>query len=143
MRLPSVKMVSSVFAGDVRSKFPQLYFLTLMIVSIGCNHKDPNSQNSSDSGSKNKKLIDYFSNDTLIDTGLPDVKYFASKLSFSRNYLSDLLNKYAGKSTQEHIHLQLVDKAKTLLWGTEQSVSEIAFALGFEHPSHFTKIFKT
>jgi AraC-like DNA-binding protein len=36
----------------------------------------------------------------------------------------------------------LVDKAKALLWGTERSISEIAYDLGFEHPSHFTKLFK-
>jgi len=88
-------------------------------------------------------LTDYFSQDTLIETGLPDVKYFASKLNLSPNYLSDLLNKYTGKTTQEHIHLKLIDEAKSLLWSTDQSISEIAYLLGFEHPSHFTKIFKS
>jgi AraC-like DNA-binding protein len=88
-------------------------------------------------------LSDYFAKDTLIDTGLPNVKYFASELNLSPNYLSDLLNRFTGKTTQEHIHLRLIDKAKSLLWGTEHSISEIAYELGFEHPSHFTKIFKT
>jgi len=88
-------------------------------------------------------LNDYFAKDTLIETGLPNVKYFASELNLSPNYLSDLLNRFTGKTTQEHIHLRMVDKAKSLLWSTEQSISEIAYDLGFEHPSHFTKIFKT
>ncbi|MEJ0103822.1 MAG: helix-turn-helix transcriptional regulator [Bacteroidota bacterium] len=35
-----------------------------------------------------------------------------------------------------------MDKAKTLLWSTEKSISEITYDLGFEHPSHFTKLFK-
>jgi len=87
-------------------------------------------------------LIDYFAQESLIDARLPDVKYFASQLHLSANYLSDLLKKYTGQSTQEHIHLKLVDKAKGLLWGTEKPVSEIAYDLGFEHPSHFTKLFK-
>ena len=78
----------------------------------------------------------------LIETGLPDVKYFAERLNLSPHYLSDLLRKYTGKTTQEYIHLQLVEKAKTLLWSTARSVSEIAYELGFEHPSHFTKLFK-
>ncbi|WP_179412243.1 helix-turn-helix domain-containing protein [Mucilaginibacter sp. E4BP6] len=88
-------------------------------------------------------LKDYFSQSTLIETGLPNVKYFASRLNLSPNYLSDLLNKFTGKTTQEHIHLELIDKAKSLLWGTNNSISEIAYGLGFEHPSHFTKIFKS
>jgi len=90
-----------------------------------------------------KMLKDHFSQNTLIETGLPNVKYFASRLNLSPNYLSDLLNKFTGKTTQEHIHLELIDKAKTLLWGTNNSISEIAYGLGFEHPSHFTKIFKS
>lgn len=87
-------------------------------------------------------LLEYFSKDSLINDGLPDVKYFASRLNLSADYLSDLLNRYTGKTTIEHIHLQLIDKAKSLLWSTEKNISEIAFELGFEHPSHFTKIFK-
>lgn len=87
-------------------------------------------------------LSDHFAQDSLIEAGLPDVKYFASQLHLSGNYLSDLLKKYTGQSTQEHIHLKLVDKAKALLWGTEKPISEIAYDLGFEHPSHFTKLFK-
>lgn len=87
-------------------------------------------------------LNDYFAQDTLIDIGLPDVKYFASDLNLSANYLSDLLHKYTRKTTQEHIHLKMIAKAKSLLWGTEKSISEIAYDLGFEYPSHFTKLFK-
>jgi len=87
-------------------------------------------------------LSDYFARDTLIESGIPDVKYFASRLNLSANYLSDLLRKYTGKSTQENIHLKLIDKAKSLLWSTENSIAEIAYDLGFEHPSHFTKLFK-
>lgn len=88
-------------------------------------------------------LTDYFSQDDLIGAGLPDVNYFATRMNLSSNYLSDLLKRYTGKTTQEHIHLQLVERAKLLLWGSDKSVSEIAYALGFEHPSHFTKVFKT
>jgi AraC-like DNA-binding protein len=87
-------------------------------------------------------LADYFAQESLIEAGVPDVKYFASRLHLSANYLSDVLHKYTGKGTQEHVHLRLVDKAKALLWGTERSISEIAYELGFEHPSHFTKLFK-
>ncbi|WP_324673594.1 helix-turn-helix domain-containing protein [Hymenobacter sp. GOD-10R] len=90
-----------------------------------------------------KLLKAYFAQETLIEAGLPDVKFFAAALHLSPHYLSDLLKRYTGKTTQEHIHLHLTDKAKALLWSTEKSISEIAYDLGFEHPSHFTKIFKT
>jgi len=88
-------------------------------------------------------LNEYFAQDTLIEKGLPDVKYFASRLNLSPNYLSDLLTKYTGKPTLEHIHLKMIEKAKSLLWSSDLAISEIAYHLGFEHPSHFTKIFKS
>jgi AraC-like DNA-binding protein len=87
-------------------------------------------------------LTAYFHQDSLVEAGLPSVGYFASQLHLSTSYLSDLLQKATGKSTVEHIHLELVEKAKSLLWGTENTISEIAYELGFEHPSHFTKVFK-
>jgi AraC-like DNA-binding protein len=88
-------------------------------------------------------LNDYFTQEKLSEARLPDVKFFAEQLNLSPNYLSDLLNRYTGKTTQEHIHLKLVATAKSLLWSTEKSISEIAYELGFEYPSHFTKVFKT
>jgi AraC-like DNA-binding protein len=90
-----------------------------------------------------KLLKDYFSQDSLIEKGLPQVSVFASGLNLSPNYLSDLLQKFTGKTTLEHIHLEVVNRAKSMLWGTDASISEIAYQLGFEHPSHFTKLFKT
>ena len=87
-------------------------------------------------------LKDYFNQSDLTEAGMPAVTYFSSRLNLSASYLSDLLQKFTGKSTMEHIHLELVEKAKSLLWGTENSISEIAYELGFEYASHFTKIFK-
>lgn len=88
-------------------------------------------------------LIDYFAQETLIETGLPHVNFFAAQLNLSPNYLSDLLQRYTGRTTQEHIHLKLVDTAKSVLWNTEKSIGEIAYELGFAYPSHFTKVFKS
>jgi AraC family transcriptional activator of pobA len=88
-------------------------------------------------------LKSYFTGDTLAAHGLPSVAYLADKLRVSPAYLTDLLHKTTGKTTQEYIHLELVERAKTLLWGTDKHVSEIAYALGFAYPSHFTKLFKS
>ena len=98
---------------------------------------------SNDTLEKFERLLnDYFAQPSLIESGVPDVGYFASRLNLSANYLADLLTKYTGKSTNEHIHLKLVDKAKSLLWSTDNTISEIAYNLGFEYPSHFTKVFR-
>ena len=63
-------------------------------------------------------------------------------MNFSPNYLTDLLKKETGKSTQELIHLYLIDLAKTRLLEPSDSISEIAYGLGFEYPQYFSKMFK-
>ena len=42
----------------------------------------------------------------------------------------------------EHIHIYLIAEAKNKLIGKDQSVSEIAYALGFENLSYFSRLFK-
>lgn len=88
-------------------------------------------------------LNTYFNSDLLEKEGIPTVKKCAEEMHLSPNYLSDLLKKETGKRTQEHIHLYLVDLAKNKLLSSSDSVSEIAYQLGFEYPAYFTKIFKS
>lgn len=88
-------------------------------------------------------LAGYFNSDQLQELGLPTVQYFADKLNVSPNYLSDMLRTMTGKSTQQHIHNKLIEKAKETLTTTNLSVGEIAYLLGFEHPQSFSKLFKS
>ena len=74
--------------------------------------------------------------------GLPSVKYCAEELNLSPNYLGDLLKQESGKSPIEHIHYHLIEKAKNLLLNSPDSISEIAYDLGFEQPPSFSKLFK-
>ncbi len=75
--------------------------------------------------------------------GLPTVQYIPDTLHVSPNYLSDMLRKLTGQSTQQHIHNKLIEKAKEILSTTTLSVSEIAYQLGFEYPQSFNKLFKS
>jgi AraC-like DNA-binding protein len=87
-------------------------------------------------------LQSYFDSDKPESQGLPSVKYCAEQMGYSPNYLSDLLKQETGKNTQEHIYFYLIEKAKTMLLGTEEPVYKIAQSLGFEYPQHFSKLFK-
>jgi AraC-like DNA-binding protein len=90
-----------------------------------------------------EQLFDnYFSSEQLKQSGVPTVKYFADRMNFSANYLSDMLRKDTGKSVQEHIQLRLIETAKEKLFDKNRSVSEIAYELGFEHPQNFSRLFK-
>jgi AraC-like DNA-binding protein len=87
-------------------------------------------------------ILDYFNSDKIKQHGIPSVTYCAEAMNLSPNYFSDLLKKETGKNTQEHIHYQLLEKAKTLLIGSNRSINEIAYELGFEYPQNFSKLFK-
>jgi AraC family transcriptional activator of pobA len=88
-------------------------------------------------------LIDYFDKEDLASSGLPTVQQVAEQLNVSPNYLSSLLKVLTGQNTQQHIHEKLIEKAKEKLSTTELSVSQIAYALGFEHSQSFSRLFKS
>jgi AraC-like DNA-binding protein len=87
-------------------------------------------------------LQDYFKSENLKEKGLPTVKYLADEVHLSASYLSDLLKKETGMNAQDHIHYYLIEEAKAILLSTDQSVGEVAYALGFEYPQYFSKLFK-
>lgn len=74
--------------------------------------------------------------------GVLSVKQCAQSLNLSTNYLSDLIKSETGISAKSHIQEYVIDLAKTKLLGSNDSVSEIAYSLGFEYPQGFNKLFK-
>lgn len=67
---------------------------------------------------------------------------FATGLSVHINYLNRALKETTGKPTSVHIAARITAEAKALLQHSEWSVSEIAYALGFEYPAYFNNYFK-
>ncbi|MDF7815618.1 helix-turn-helix transcriptional regulator [Hymenobacter sp. YC55] len=86
-------------------------------------------------------LRSYFAQDNELP--LPTVQHFADALHVSPAYLSDMLRTLTGQTTQQHIHHQLIEKAKHLLLTTSLSINETAFQLGFEYPHYFSRLFKS
>ncbi len=84
-----------------------------------------------------------FNHADLASRGIPTVQYLAGQLNVSPSYLSDMLRALTGQSAQQHIHDKLIEQAKEKLATTSLSVSEVAYALGFEHPQSFSRFFKT
>lgn len=87
-------------------------------------------------------MDEYFKSGELTVDGMPTVQYVAASLNLSAGYLSGLLKTLIGKSTQHYIQDKLIEHAKVQLSMTDQSVSEIAYGLGFEHPQSFSRLFK-
>ncbi|SFS83030.1 helix-turn-helix domain-containing protein [Mucilaginibacter polytrichastri] len=84
----------------------------------------------------------HFEGAGTVINGLPSPQDIATHLNVSQRYLSDMLKALTGKTTQQHIHLALIEKAKGLLNHTTLTTAEIAYHLGFEHPQSFNKLFR-
>ena len=85
----------------------------------------------------------YFSSEKPLTEGIPTVQFLSESLNISPSYLSDMLRSLTGMNAQQHIHHKLIEKAKERISTTDLTISEIAYELGFEHPSSFNKLFKS
>lgn len=87
-------------------------------------------------------LKNYYKTNELISSGPPTIEYLANGCHLSPNYLSDVLSKETGRSAKDHINDFLIEKAKNHLISSTDSVSAIAYSLGFNYPHYFSRIFK-
>ncbi len=87
-------------------------------------------------------LDEYFESALAEQDGLPTVKYFADKLCLSSNYFGDMFKKETGKSPQDYIQEKVIELAKERISDTADTVSQIAYSLGFQYPQHFCRLFK-
>lgn len=87
-------------------------------------------------------LDEYFDDPQKVCQGLPTVKYFAENCFLSPNYFGDLVKKETGRTPQEMIQSRVISAAKDRLLGSNDSISEISYSLGFQYSQHFNRFFK-
>ncbi|QQS51889.1 MAG: helix-turn-helix domain-containing protein [Bacteroidota bacterium] len=71
------------------------------------------------------------------------VSEYASKLHITSDYLNNVVKASIGKTAKEFIQERIILEAKRMGLHTDLSNKEIAFRLGFDDPSHFSKFFST
>lgn len=86
-------------------------------------------------------LKEYLASDRTKD-GLPTVNYFAEAANLTPGYFGDLIKKETGVTAQEIISRHIVERAKRRLSESTDDVSIVAYELGFQHPQHFSRMFK-
>lgn len=93
--------------------------------------------------SKLEALVNgYLSSDRPLREGLLTVKFCAEQLNLSANYFSDLIRSFTGQSALKYLHGKLIEFAKYRLAGSDKTINEVAYSLGFEYPQHFTRLFR-
>jgi len=73
---------------------------------------------------------------------MKQVAEYASVLSVSPSYLTDVVKKVSGYSASYHIQQRMVQEAKRLAMYSDASMKMVAYTLGFDDLSHFSKFFK-
>jgi AraC family transcriptional activator of pobA len=66
---------------------------------------------------------------------------YAAALNVSESRLRNACLSVAGQSPLQMVHTRILLEAKRQLFYTSKSVSEVAYALGFDDPAYFTRFF--
>lgn len=66
----------------------------------------------------------------------------ASALGVSKNYLTQIFHQELGISPWEYLNRYRIQQAKTMLRGTDASITAIASEVGFEDASYFGRVFR-
>lgn len=107
-----------------------------------------NRQYSIEGGSKCSHIVsrlehlldDYYTTGEQFSKGLPTVRFCADCLCIAPNYLGDLIRQETGDSVNHFIGRNIIRRAKNMLM-SGKSVAETAYALGFDFPSHLSRLF--
>ncbi|MBC7845354.1 MAG: AraC family transcriptional regulator [Flavobacterium sp.] len=67
---------------------------------------------------------------------------YAKKMFVSANTLNKIVKDLTGKTAKEIINDKVILESKKMLLYTSNDISEIAFTIGFDEPTHFIRFFK-
>lgn len=71
-----------------------------------------------------------------------DVAFYAEEMNITSNYLNKIVKNSLAMSARQYILTRIMSEAQLLLRLTEISISELAYALGFNDPNYFIRYFK-
>ena len=72
----------------------------------------------------------------------PDRDQLAAAVGMSADYLARLFRRHTGLSLRAFVRVQRMQKARRLLVAGRGNVSEVAYAMGYEDPLYFSRLFK-
>lgn len=136
------KKINSLYEAKEKmyEEFIRIYILELFYLVLSTSHETAESINITNQ----KNIILRF--EKLVEENYTTEhypKFYADKLAITANYLNFVCKNFSGKKAGEIIRDRVILEAKRLLVNSELSISQIAFQLGFEDNSYFTKFFKT
>ena len=71
------------------------------------------------------------------------INFYAKALSITPQYLATILKQVTGMSTNQWMHVMIIEKAKHLLLSENKNIQEVAKMLNYPDQSTFGKMFKS
>jgi AraC family transcriptional regulator, transcriptional activator of pobA len=135
--------IKKAFEGDHPFKF-DLIAANLKLLLIECNlYAVPSLDVNPQSMQSGRPLVKTFRE--LLNKHVYDwhkVNEYAEAMNISPDYLNNVIKSNIGKTAKEMIADRIILEAKRLGLHTQLSTKEIAYQLGYDDPSHFSKFFK-
>lgn len=96
-------------------------------------------QNSIKKYSLLENIFDYIENHILEEIGLNEI---INNCSVSQGHLSRVFKKQFNVSVMEYLHMRKIYMAKNYFCFTDLKITDVAFKLGYNESSYFSKVFK-
>mgnify|MGYP006271191255 CR=1 FL=1 len=71
-----------------------------------------------------------------------DLDALATRFSISKAHLCSRVRKETGKTLSQHINERRIAQARALLRTTSMSAKEVCFAVGYDNPNYFSRVFR-
>jgi AraC family transcriptional regulator, transcriptional activator of pobA len=135
--------IESAFGSNDPFRFEKIgAFLKLFLIE--CNKFAPSLKDQNPQNIQSSKTI-LFNFKELLNTKFKTLKQvgdYAGALNISPDYLNLVVKNGVGKTAKELIQQRILLESKRLGLHTGLSTKEIAYDLGFDDPSHFSRFFK-
>lgn len=130
-----VHLITTEYEGECRFSLMEAYFKALFI------HLGPILSNNPTVGYKRKAsdLLDLIEDNYILHR---EVSFYSSQLSLSDKAANDVAKKVLGTTIKDLVQDRLVLEIKREIASGTLSFKELAFRLGFNEPSYFTRFFK-
>lgn len=86
-----------------------------------------------------KNVFDYIEEHIEEEIGLNEI---TNNCSVSQGYLSRIFKRQFNISIMEYLHMRKINIAKSYFCFTDLSITDVAFKLGYNESSYFSKVFK-
>lgn len=84
-------------------------------------------------------VFSYIENNIEEEIGLNEI---INNCSVSQGYLSRIFKRQFNISVMEYLHMRKINMAKSYFCFTDLSITDVAFKLGYNESSYFSKVFK-